>query len=377
MLPIANMLSGRNILVLMIMHTKRKAWLVIVILFVLIKVFSFFPYAVEKYYSGAIYPVITGALRFLFGWLPFSAGDIIYFVTGIYLLIKLVLFFKIILKKKADKSFWWNGIQWLVFYTLVVYALFNILWGLNYNRQGMAQQMQLQLKPYSTEELQQVVSIILQRLHSTHLQALQTRDIYLDKGALFNEAYHSYQLAQKQYPHISYIRKSVKPSLFSYLGNYMGYTGYYNPFTGEAQVNTTVPVFVLPFTACHEIGHQLGYAKENEASFAGYLSAKSSADPSFTYSVYFDLYSYGIRELYLRDSVLAIALNRQKPLQVKKDIIALRRFFDAYRNPIEPYIRKLYGQYLRANEQPNGMQSYSEVMAFLIAYYKKYGEESL
>ncbi|HMC87247.1 MAG TPA: DUF3810 family protein, partial [Chitinophagaceae bacterium] len=62
---------------------------------------------------------------------------------------------------------------------------------------------------------------------------------------------------------------------------------------------------------------------------------------------------------------------------VKKDIIALRRFYNAYENPVEPYIRILYSQYLRANEQPSGMQSYNEVMAFLIAYYKKYGEEAL
>ena len=165
--------------------------------------------------------------------------------------------------------------------------------------------------------------------------------------------------------------------MFSYLGDYLGYTGYYNPFTGEAQVNTTVPVFVQPFTTCHEMGHQLGYAKENEANFAGYLSGKSSGDPAFTYSVYFDLYSYGIRELYGRDSVLAKELIKRKPLQVKKDIIALRQFYTKYENPIEPYIRALYGQYLIANEQPSGMQSYNEVMAFLVAYYKKYGEESL
>ncbi len=69
--------------------------------------------------------------------------------------------------------------------------------------------------------------------------------------------------------------------MYSYLGNYLGFTGYYNPFTGEAQVNTTVPLFVQPFTTCHEIGHQLGYAKENEANFAGYLAAKSSPDAGF------------------------------------------------------------------------------------------------
>ena len=349
----------------------------VILVVVLIKIFSVYPPAIEKYYSHGIYPVISNTLRFLFGWIPFSVGDILYTTAGIYLLVKLVRFLKAVFKRKADKSFWWNGAAWLLFYSMAVYAVFNIFWGLNYNRLGTAYQMQLRLKPYSTEELNTVMGIIVQRLDSTNVKALQARNKYLKKKALFDESYLSYRMAEKQYPQLSYSVKSVKPSLFSYLGDYMGYTGYYNPFTGEAQVNTTVPVFVQPFTTCHEIGHQLGYAKENEANFAGYLSGKSSADAAFTYSVYFDLYNYGIRELYGRDSVLAIAMHQQKPLQVKKDIITLRKFFDAYQNPIEPYIRKLYGGYLRANEQPAGMQSYNEVMAFLVAYYKKFGAAAL
>jgi Protein of unknown function (DUF3810) len=359
------------------MHTKKKAWLIISVLIVLIKIFSLFPSAVEKYYSNGIYPVISRGLRFLFGWLPFSMGDLLYLFAGIYLLIKLTRFIAAIFKRKAGGAFWWNGIRWLVFYSLLVYAVFNVLWGLNYNRLGMAYQLQLQMKPYSTEELQQVMTVVLKRLDATNLRALETRDSYVNNKALFDESYHCYQLANGQYPCLSYANKSVKSSLFSYLGDYLGYTGYYNPFTGEAQVNTTVPVFVRPFTTCHEMGHQLGHAKENEANFAGYLSGKSSADAAFRYSVYFDLYNYGIRELYGRDSVLAIALNKQKPVQVKNDLIALRKFFAAYENPFEPYIRKLYGQYLKANEQPSGMRSYNEVMAFLIAYYKKYGAEAL
>jgi Protein of unknown function (DUF3810) len=359
------------------MHRKTKAWLVITVLIIVIKIFSFFPYAIEKYYSNGIYPVISRILRFLFGWVPFSLGDVLYAVTAVWLLVKLARGIAAIFKKKAGKIFWWNGLRRIIFYGLFVYAVFNILWGLNYNRLGMAYQMQLQMKPYSTEELQDVMKIIIKRLDTTNVKALQTRNMYLRRQALFGEAYQCYQLTESENPHLTYATKSVKSSLFMYLGDYLGYSGYYNPFTGEAQVNTTVPVFVLPFTTCHEMGHQLGYAKENEANFAGYLSAKQSTDAAFRYSVYFDLYSYGIRELYGRDSVLAIELNKQKPVQVKKDNIELRAFYNKYENPIEPYIRKLYGQYLMANEQPSGMQSYNEVMAFLIAYYKKYGEDAL
>src|SRR5207248_3994546 len=126
------------------------------------------------------------------------------------------------------------------------------------------------------------------------------RNLYISKPYLFDKGKASYASANYDLPFLKYSFPSVKPSIFSYLGDYLGYTGYYNPFTGEAQVNTTVPIFVQPFTCTHEIGHQLGYAKEMEANFVGYLAASNSSDPVMQYSVYFDIYIYAIRNLYVR-----------------------------------------------------------------------------
>ncbi len=142
-------------------------------------------------------------------------------------------------------------------------------------------------------------------------------------------------------------------------------------------MNTTVPLFIQPFTTCHEIGHQLGYAKENEANFAGYLSAKSSQDALFRYSVYFDLYSYSRYYLFAQDSVAAEKLDAQLPPGIKADYRELREFVKKYRNPIEAVIDHLYGQYLKANNQPSGKLSYNEVVAWLVAYYKKYGADAI
>ena len=361
----------------MIMHRNKKAWWILVACAVLVKLFSLFPGAVETYYSNGIYQFTSRLQRLILGWIPFSIGDILYCVVIIWLLVKLFRFIKTIAKRRANGAFWKNALLWCCFWSLFVYTAFNILWGLNYNRQGMAQQMQLNMQRYSKEELIAVLQTVMQRINETADSSLKTRDAYLKKSGLFAEAIQSYQQAQPAFKHLSYKTSSVKPSLFSYLGDYLGYTGYYNPITGEAQVNTTVPVFLRPFTTCHEIGHQLGYAKENEANFAGYLSAKSSGDPAFRYSVYYDLYSYGIRELYFNDSTAALQLSKHIHPQVKKDYKALNDFYDRFQNPIEPLIRTLYGQYLRANEQPGGMRSYSEVMAFMVAYYKKYGAGAL
>ena len=125
------------------------------------------------------------------------------------------------------------------------------------------------------------------------------------------------------------------------------------------------------------MGHQLGYAKENEANFVGFLAARSSPDPAFRYSVYLDLFLYSVRELYVRDSALARSFRDSLAPGVREDLRELQRFNRRYANPVEPLIWTLYGRYLRANRQPQGIVTYSEVIAWLIAYGKKNGLDAL
>jgi hypothetical protein len=137
------------------------------------------------------------------------------------------------------------------------------------------------------------------------------------------------------------------------------------------------PLFGQPYTTCHEMGHQLGYAKENEANFIGFLAARSSPDAAFQYSVYLDLFLYSVRELYVRDSVLAKTFKGRLAPGVRDDLRELQRFNRKYANPLEPLIWKIYGRYLQANHQPQGIVTYSEVTAWLIAYAHKNGRESI
>ena len=356
------------------MYKSKKSWLFVLLLAVLVRVWAYFPGAVEHLYSNGLYPVISWIQRLLLGWIPFSIGDCFYTAAALFLLAGIGRGIGKLIRREAGGRFWAMEAQKIVFWTMWIYVVFNLFWGLNYNRHGIARQAGLDIEPYTTEELTTVVKVLVKRLDETGPASLRERDKYARKQKLFGDAYASYGVARQQFPFLQYRLKSVKPSIFSYLGDYLGFTGYYNPFTGEAQVNTTVPVFVQPFTTCHELGHQLGYAKENEANFAGYLSSKSSPDTAFRYSVYFDMYLYGIRELVRRDSNAVKEIRKTVPPMVANDYATLRAFYDSYRTPIEPYITGLYAQYLRANQQPSGMQTYNEVMAFLIAYYKKYGE---
>jgi hypothetical protein len=353
---------------------KYRTILILLSIALVIRIFSLFPQAVENYYSHGLYPVLVAILRFLFGWIPFSIGDILYALAVIYLIFSVVHFIRRLIKKKADKIYFRRIIKRTVLIVLWVYILFNGLWGLNYNRIGIAQQMNLKVTTYTADELESIVILTIDKLHQLDTPALGDRDKFNKKGYLFKQAIQSYKKVVNELSFLQYRLPSAKPSLYSYLGNYLGYTGYYNPFSGEAQVNTTVPLEIQPFTTSHEIGHQLGFAKENEANFAGYLAARESDNAAVRYSVYFDLYIYASRNLAERDSVLARSLQSKLPAITKQDLRELRVFYKKYENPFEPIIRRLYGQYLKANEQPQGILSYDEVIAWVIAYWRKYGE---
>lgn len=338
-----------------------------------IRIFSSWPDAVETYYATGAYPYISGFQRILFGWIPFSIGDFLYLAAGVWLLFSLIRFIRRVFSRNTDAVYFKRIGFNLLIGVLAVYVFFNLLWGLNYNRRGIDYQLKLQTLDYTNNDLKQVTKLVAVKLNDLQHASEYTRKDQKRKRTLFSRAVSAYDTLHRSVPFISYNFPSVKPSLYSYLGNYLGFTGYYNPFTGEAQVNTTVPLFVRPFTTCHEIGHQLGYAKESEANFAGYLSAISSNDTSFLYSVYFDMFAYCARYLYYADSVYLRQVSDGLSPAVKSDIRELRRFYKKYENPFETAIDRLYSQYLKANEQPSGKMSYNEVVSMLIAYYKRHG----
>ncbi|MBL7699927.1 MAG: DUF3810 domain-containing protein [Chitinophagaceae bacterium] len=351
----------------------RRIFLIILVVFaVAIRVFSSSGAVVEKYYSTGVYPYISAAQRILLGWVPFSVGDLFYAFAGIYLVYSLVKLIKRIARRKAESVYFKNVGLNLITGALAVYVAFNLLWGLNYNRQGIDFQLGLNSLEYTNDDLITVAGLVASKMNELQPASEKTRPLLRKKSHLFKSATEAYK-QQSRETVIEYRYPSVKPSIFSYLGNYLGFTGYYNPFSGEAQVNTTIPLFIRPFTTCHEIGHQLGYAKESEANFAGYLSATSSNDSSFLYSVYFEMFAYSARYLYYADSNALRQITDQLSPAVKKDIRELREFYEGYENPLETAIDRLYSQYLKANEQPSGKMSYSEVVAMLIAYYKKNG----
>lgn len=352
----------------------RVAIPLLLVAVLLIRLFSANHYLVEKYYSNGLYPGISKVLKYSFGWLPFSAGDVLYGIAAGWLLLKVVKLIVSFIKGKYNWQLFGMAFIKTVLFLLFIYVVFNSLWGLNYNRKGIADQLDIKMTKYSKEELVTVDSSLLQKVNESKAVLVKNKSIPKTNKEIFEQAKGAYQNLSKEYPFCTYQPASIKSSAWGWLGNYVGFTGYYNPFTGEAQVNTTVPRFLQPYIACHEIAHQLGYAKENEANFVGYLAATAAMDTGFYYSVYLDLFLYTQRNLFYVDSVAAKSFYKKMLPAVKDDLDEWKKFNQRYTSVMEPVFSWAYGKYLKSNEQPSGVLSYDEVTGFLIAYYKKFGK---
>ena len=349
-----------------------RSWILIWILALGVYVLHYFPQWIEHYYTQGIYPYIAQGFRLAFGWLPFSVGDLFYLAGLLLLVYRGIRGIYRLIKSDRNRSLADFKVRILRLITLFlgIYILFNLSWGLNYYRLGVRHTLKLQVpEQYSTGRLQALTRTLLEETNTAR-KRLPEELVQVPAQRIFQQALQAYKQTANTFPFLAYHSPSVKTPLWNELGNYLGYGGYFNPFTHEAQVHTHVPVFLLPFTTCHEMAHQLGYASEDEANFVGYLTASASADPLFDYSVHFAMYRYANRELWYRDSTLAKRNYAALDTLVKQDYQDMIRFFSAYENKMEDVSSFLYDKYLMANNQPQGLATYSRVTALLLAYRK-------
>lgn len=350
------------------MHFSRRFLISLLLIpqYLFVQFLKQHPDTIEKYYTFGLYPYLAKFMQTVFSWLPFSVGDLLY-----------IILFLILAYRIYKYRFEWriNPLkqsliitQWLS----VAYFLFHVMWGLNYYRPPLHQTFKIDTS-YSTESLlktTQLLTTISNDLHS-QLSLNDTLEITIDtdRKQLFKTTHKGYEaISQKNIIKLPYHPKIVKASLFSLPLTYMGFSGYLNPFTHEAQVDHLIPVFNTPLTACHEMAHQMGYAAENEANFVGFLAAINHPDPLFNLSGYAFALRYCLSELYYRDEAqFDLALSAINP-GLLKHFKAQTLFWANYKNPLEPLFKRTYNSYLKANNQSKGIASYNEVVGLIINF---------
>ena len=322
------------------------------------------PQWIEKYYSRGVYPEISGFLRRLLGWIPFSVGDVLYGVLFISLLGWLWYLYETRFTPLWDQLYRIGAFISLVFFG------FHFLWGLNYYRVPLKEQMNLTTLQYDSIALQKTTEMHLIHLNAIHMALIKDDSAMVvvpySKRKIYRMAANQYRNFKNDTLDFKFRVQSAKHSLISLPLSYMGFAGYLNPFTGESQINRKIPKTTYPITVSHEMAHQLGYASETEANFIGYLACVNHPDLYFRYSGEILAVRFLIHEVAKYNKALAEQYAQSLHFGIRKNIQYNQDFWDSYDTPIKPISQKIYDKFLKANSQKQGLRSYNAMVAFLV-----------
>jgi hypothetical protein len=346
---------------------KRKYILPLFLLIqlILLKILAFFPETVERFYSNGVYVWISKCSRFLLGKIPFSVGDVVYsfvILYGIYWLYK-------------NRKVRWKLKIWpILSFVSVAYFLFHLLWAFNYYRVPLFEKMKIK-REYTEQELVVFTEKLIVKTNAVQIaitkDSLKKVTNPYPQDSIFKLTQNGYDQLAKKHPFFEYTLPSQKKSLLSVPLTYMGFGGYLNPFTNEAQVNDKLPMYGFPNVVCHEMAHQIGFGSESECNFIGFLAGVKNEDLYFQYAALSNALRYCMSNIGMKNEKEFDRLKVKINPGIIKNYRESEAFWRQYDTLIDKAFHAFYDQYLKSNQQVEGIDSYSKFVDLLVNYYNE------
>lgn len=262
----------------------------------------------------------------------------------------------------------------LVALVLLIYSGHTIALGIGYKTTPIAEKMHLPDTEVTVGRLSEAMISLRDEVNSL------ADSVPRDSRGVFEPEYtytqvsdrilSSYSVLEEEYDLPRNFKSTVKGVRAGKLMSYLGITGIYTYITGEANLNTAYPAYDRIFTAAHEMSHQRGILRENEANFIAYLLTSSSDDDNLRYSAALSMYGYISSALYRTspDAYFAIAEGLSdlaiKDIRTSNEIT--KKYADTVIADISEWVNDLY---LESNGT-DGVISYSQVVELTLAYFE-------
>ena len=304
--------------------------------------------------------------------LPFSLAEFLYALviggTLVYVVTELV---RLLCRDGRGKRLY-RLMMRLLALVLAVYALFCALWGTYYYGDDFVEKSGLDMGEISAEDLELVTLYFAARVND--FAPLVPRDgegcCASDRAALLARSPALFRRVTGDFPCLAGPEVPAKRMFFSRIMSIIDFTGFFCPFTGEANVNADFPVGLFAATVAHELSHQRGVAKEQEANFVAVLASLESEDSEYSYSACLLAFVH-----------LANALATVKPEAVRMiyagldagvlaDLQAGNDYWARFESPVQTVTDAVYEGFLQSYDQKLGMRSYGACVDLLVNYYR-------
>jgi hypothetical protein len=302
--------------------------------------------------------------QMLFSWIPFSMGDLIYIILGTFILYYIITLFR---KQRRNGS-----IIKLLIIINIFYFIYQIFWGMLYFQTPIIKKLSSQKEP-DVEKAKKLALTYLEKCkltrQSVHENAkgvfIITNLTAIQKEILDQQAKLPSYISDKKATQIL----AIKPSLFKNVMSFTGILGYYNPFTAEAQYNSELPPTFIPFTTAHESSHQLGFAREQEANFVGYLIGIHSSNLELRYSTELFTLKSLLRFIVEEDPEFVKNVLHHYSPAMKKDRVYEKSFVFSHQGWLDDFFGYTNNLFLKSNQQ-EGSVTYSYFIDLLLNYEK-------
>ncbi|MBR1496521.1 MAG: DUF3810 domain-containing protein [Oscillospiraceae bacterium] len=253
----------------------------------------------------------------------------------------------------------------------LIYAGFCLLWGAFYYTSDFERQSGIIARPVAAEQLDTVTRWFTDRVNEYSRLVPRNADGTFagDMDGYFAHAPELYLAVEKKVPCLAGDCVPAKKFFFSRAMSYVNFTGFYFPFTAEANINIDSPGCLIPSTIAHELAHQRGVAEEDEANFAAVLASLEDGDELYCYSACLLAYIHLGNALYRADYGAWAENYRRLDAGVRADLDANRSYWARFETPVSTVSDSVYTGFLHSYGQTLGLQTYGKCVDLLVTYY--------
>lgn len=328
-------------------------------------------HALMVWVSERLVRPVHRALAVLNDHLPFSVAELLIGLAVIAVLVYIIYTIIKLIRCGGRLKRLYAAVINLLAAGLAVYAGFCMLWGVYYYGNDFMTRSGLKNDNISVEQLETVTEYFAALVNEYSSQVPRDADgnYVADCDAILRRSNEVYANVEETLPCLSGPAVRAKGVYFSRVMSYTDFTGFFFPFTAEANVNTDFPPALFASTVAHELAHQRGVAKEQEANFAAVLASLEYGDAEYCYSACMLAYTHLGNALYSADydawKSIYLTLNED----VRRDFAANREYWAQFETPVQKVSNTVYEGFLHSYDQTMGLKSYGACVDLLVNYY--------
>ena len=361
---------------------------------ILTAVFMIIPYLLPAgaadYYGAVIFPKIAVMANVFNSCFQMSLTENLVVLAGVFAVPALIIFIAVMIKRLLGKGSAIRFLLKVVSVVLIIAAfltlVFQLMHGINYRRTPVSKRLNIATGTYTIDDYREA-------LQWAYLNMIEARS---KLGEDYNGVAHmsmSFEVAAGYANNLvdafgeeydlglssNFVRG--KPVSLSKYWSLTHIVGMYDPFLGEANINTGyMDITSFCMTICHELSHAKGYASETDCNIIGALACIRANKPEFRYAgffyIFWSLFDVVYKDVVHNGNKMPQYINAVQMAPVYRDMKASRDYWKKiddmfFAKEISSVSESANDTFLKVNGN-GGVSSYKVPGNVYLNYYLKY-----